>query len=115
MVLGSAVYAGHWLKPAKELVEREAGALAQRPVWLFSSGPVGDPPKPEEDPADVAAIVEATRAREHQIFVGKLEKENLNLPERAILKVVRAAEGDFRDFDQIRAWANGIADALSGS
>jgi menaquinone-dependent protoporphyrinogen oxidase len=115
VVLGSAVYAGHWLKPAKELVEREAGALAQRPVWLFSSGPVGDPPKPEEDPADVAAIVEATRAREHQIFVGKLEKENLNLPERAILKVVRAAEGDFRDFDQIRAWANGIADALSGS
>jgi len=32
VVLGSAVYAGHWLKPAKELVEREAGALAQRPV-----------------------------------------------------------------------------------
>jgi len=31
------------------------------------------------------------------------------------LKVVPAAEGDFRDFDQIGAGANGIADELSGS
>ena len=46
VVLGSAVYAGHWLKPAQELVDRWAGALTGRPVWLFSSGPVGDPPSP---------------------------------------------------------------------
>jgi len=32
-VLGSAVYAGHWLKPVRELVERHAGGLAGRPVW----------------------------------------------------------------------------------
>jgi menaquinone-dependent protoporphyrinogen oxidase len=63
VVLGSAVYAGHWLKPARELVDR-AGHLADRPVWLFSSGPVGDPPKPEEDPVDVAEILTATAARE---------------------------------------------------
>ena len=62
-VVGSAVYAGHWLKPARELVERHAGALAGRPVWLFSSGPVGDPPKPEEDPVDVADLLAATGAR----------------------------------------------------
>ena len=28
VVVGSAVYAGHWLKPARELVERHAGELA---------------------------------------------------------------------------------------
>ena len=43
VVLGSAVYAGHWRKPARELVNRCGTALAERPVWLFSSGPVGDP------------------------------------------------------------------------
>lgn len=53
-ILGSAVYAGHWLKPAKELVACLAGDLSDRPVWLFSSGPMGEPPKPEEDPVDVA-------------------------------------------------------------
>jgi menaquinone-dependent protoporphyrinogen oxidase len=66
VVVGSAVYAGHWLKPARELVEQHGGALASRPVWLFSSGPVGDPPKPEEDPVDVADLLTATAAREHR-------------------------------------------------
>ena len=37
VVLGSAVYAGHWLKPARELVDRSRDALAARPVWLGSS------------------------------------------------------------------------------
>jgi menaquinone-dependent protoporphyrinogen oxidase len=50
VVLGSAVYAGRWQKEAKELVERAGDSLTGRPVWLFSSGPIGDPPKPEEDP-----------------------------------------------------------------
>jgi menaquinone-dependent protoporphyrinogen oxidase len=61
VVLGSAVYAGHWLTPAREFVDRCRDALAARPVWLFSSGPIGDPPKPEEDPVDVAEILQATR------------------------------------------------------
>ena len=39
VVLGSAVYAGHWLAAAKELVDRAGDALAGKPVWLFSSGP----------------------------------------------------------------------------
>ncbi len=85
MVLGSAVYAGQWLKPAKELVEQNAGALAARPVWIFTSGPVGDPSrklvqKMGEDPVDLAPLREATRARDHHMFAGKLEKQNLSRP-----------------------------------
>jgi menaquinone-dependent protoporphyrinogen oxidase len=112
VVLGSAVYAGHWLKPARELVERHAGALAGRPVWLFSSGPVGDPPKPEEDPVDVADLLAATDAREHRIFAGKLVRKQLSFPERAIVSALRVPEGDFRDWTEIRRWAAGIADAM---
>ena len=79
VVVGSAVYAGHWLKPARELVERHAGVLAGRPVWLFSSGPVGDPPKPEEDPVeDMADLVDLTNAREHRVFAGKLVRKQLS-------------------------------------
>jgi menaquinone-dependent protoporphyrinogen oxidase len=40
VVLGSAVYAGHWLRPASAFVATHTRALASRPVWLFSSGPV---------------------------------------------------------------------------
>jgi menaquinone-dependent protoporphyrinogen oxidase len=111
VVLGSAVYAGHWLRPARELVDRSGDALAARPVWLFSSGPIGDPPKPEEDPVDVAEILQATKAREHRVFAGKLVRKQLNFPDRAIAAALRVPEGDFRDWEEVKGWAAGIADA----
>src|SRR5688500_11899198 len=40
-VLGSAVYFGSWLKEATAFVRRHQAILADRPVWLFSSGPLG--------------------------------------------------------------------------
>jgi len=112
VVLGSAVYAGHWLKAARELVARCGNGLAARPVWLFSSGPIGDPPKPEEDPVDVAKVLATTRAREHRLFAGKLVRKQLAFPERAIVSALRVPEGDFRDWPAITGWAAGIATAL---
>jgi menaquinone-dependent protoporphyrinogen oxidase len=112
VILGSAVYAGHWLKPARELADREAEAIAGKPVWLFSSGPIGEPPKPEEDPVDVGEIAERTKAREHRVFPGKLDRVRLSFGEKAIVMALRAPEGDFRDWDDVRAWAGAIADAL---
>ncbi|MGH2820005.1 MAG: flavodoxin domain-containing protein [Actinomycetota bacterium] len=112
VVLGSAVYAGHWMKEAKELVDRLSDALAERPVWLLSSGPIGDPPKPEEDPVDVAEVMDRTGARNHRVFAGKLFKKGLSFGEKAIVLALRAPEGDFRDWDEIRSWAVEIAEAI---
>jgi menaquinone-dependent protoporphyrinogen oxidase len=113
VVLGSAVYAGHWRDDAKELVKRSGSALVNREVWLFSSGPVGDPPKPEEDPADAAPMVAATGARDHRVFAGRIDKTLLTLPERALVKAMRVPEGDYRDWDDVEGWASSIADALA--
>lgn len=114
LVLGSGVYAGHWLAPARDLVERGFPGAAGRPVWLFSSGPLGSPdPKPEGDPVDVAALLEATSARAHRVFAGRLERERLGFAERAIVRALRAPEGDFRDWDAIDAYAGEIAAAVS--
>jgi menaquinone-dependent protoporphyrinogen oxidase len=113
VVIGSAVYAGHWLKPAIELTERFAERFPGKPVWLFSSGPIGDPPKPTEDPVDVVEVMRATDARGHRLFAGKLDKAMLSFPERAIVGALRAPYGDFRDWDEIRSWANEIAVSLS--
>jgi len=112
VVLGSAVYAGRWMRSARELVERAADDLAARPVWLFSSGPIGEPPRPEEDPVDVAEIVESTSARDHRVFAGRLERSRLGFGERAVVAALRAPDGDFRDWDEIRGWATAIADEL---
>ena len=112
VVLGSAVYLGRWMKGAREVVERCAAALATRPVWLFSSGPVGEPAMPADNPVDVTKILQATKARDHQIFAGKLVKKPLSFPDRAVVSAIRAQEGDFRDWAQIKGWATSIADAL---
>jgi menaquinone-dependent protoporphyrinogen oxidase len=116
-VIGSAVYVGHWLDPASELVEAHAAALAGRPVWLFSSGPLGPPDKlkPEGDPVDVAGLIEASGAAEHRVFAGRLDRDLLSFGEKAVVVAVRAPEGDFRDWDAIDAFAAGIADRLIGT
>lgn len=110
VVLGSAVYAGHWVPSAIELAHRIADSGIA--TWLFSSGPVGDPPKPDEDPVDVADIYESTSALEHRVFAGKIDKSKLGFAEKAIMVAVRAPEGDFRDWDQITTWATEIAEQL---
>jgi len=115
VVLGSSVYAGHWTADARDLVDRCRSQFAGRYVWLFSSGPIGDPPKPEEDPVDVASIMEATGARSHMVFAGKLDRKVLSFGERAIVTAFRAPDGDFRDWDEIRGWATQIAEELKAS
>lgn len=111
-VIGSAVYAGHWLEPARQMVERLHGRFATLPVWLFSSGPIGDPPKPEEEAVDVAAVVEATGARAHKVLAGNIDKGRLSFPERAIVRALRVPTGDFRDWDEIARWAAEVAAEL---
>lgn len=112
VVLGSAVYAGHWLKPARRFVDRHLTLLEQRPVWLFSSGPLGDQPPPEDEPVEVQRIERMLEPRDHRTFPGALDRDDLSLAERAVVKVVHAPYGDFRDEDAARAWADEIADAL---
>lgn len=112
VILGSGVYAGRWLAPAKQLIEREAAALASKPVWLFSSGPLGDPTKPERDPEDVELLLKRTHAVSHRLFAGKVDKRQLGIAEKAIFAVVRAPEGDFRPWPAITEWAMVIADTL---
>jgi menaquinone-dependent protoporphyrinogen oxidase len=112
VLLGSAVYAGRWMKAARELVELRHEELAERPVWLFSSGPVGEPLRPAEDPVDVATITAAIGARGHRVFPGRLDKSKLGLAEKALVMSMRVPDGDYRNWDEVAAWAGEIADAL---
>jgi menaquinone-dependent protoporphyrinogen oxidase len=115
-VLGSAVYMGRWLEPARALVDLRAPALAGIPTWLFSSGPIGDPPKPAEDKAvQIDEIVEATGARGHVVFSGRLDKSAMRFGDRAVVTALRSPDGDFRDWDAIASWASGIAEDLGRS
>ncbi len=112
-VIGSAVYAGSWLAEAHTFVANSQAALQTIPVWLFTSGPLGEEePQPVGDPVQLPELLAQTNARGHQIFVGKLDRDKLNLGEKLIVKVVKAPYGDFRDWEAIRHWAAEIDESL---
>lgn len=117
VVLGSAVYAGQWRKEAAEFLETYERALAERPVWLFSSGPTG-----EGDPVELMSgwrfpeaqqlIADRIQPRDVVFFHGEIDTEKLNLAEKLIVKGLKAPTGDFRDWVAITAWAESIAETL---
>ncbi|NJD28869.1 MAG: hypothetical protein FIA92_11305 [Chloroflexi bacterium] len=118
VVVGSGVFAGHWHRPALEFVRRNRRELADRPTWLFSSGPVGSialdhAPK---DPADVPELQQLVNPRGHRVFFGALDRSmvdgsDLSRFERIIAKRF-VPEGDWRDWEAIESWAREIATQL---
>lgn len=112
-VIGSAVYMGRWMGAARDFVAEHAGQLQAVPVWLFSSGPIGEEhPEGMGIPEHLDDLLAQTGAREHVVFAGRLDKGRLNLAERMAVRLVKAPEGDFRDWSAIRDWARGISAAL---
>jgi menaquinone-dependent protoporphyrinogen oxidase len=117
VVLGSAVYIGQWQQSAVDFLKNFETELAQRPVWLFSSGPTGDGDPKElmkgwEFPDALKPNAERIAPREMVVFHGKLIPQQLHFGERMIIKAMHPPTGDFRDWDAIRAWANHIAESL---
>ena len=120
IVLGSAVYMGHWLPAATRLAERIGAERPGVPVWLFSSGPVGDPAgtfarQMRVDAAELPAVRAATVAGEQRIFAGKLDRQHLRGFQRVATWLVRGVVGDFRDWGEIRDWAASIADQATAA
>ena len=112
-ILGSAIYMGRWLREARSFVSEHAEILALRPTWLFSSGPIGSLPNSlESDSFDIPDLLATTRARDHHVFGGKLNRAELGLAERALAGALRAPSGDYREWDAVTAWTIAITRAL---
>ncbi len=111
-VIGSAIYMGHWTKDAHRFIDEHRAQLAVKPVWLFSSGPLGEPSESVKSDPELEELTVLLGARGHSVFGGALDKADLNIVERAAVRVVHAKYGDYRHWDEIGAWADEIADAL---
>jgi menaquinone-dependent protoporphyrinogen oxidase len=138
-VVGGAVYMGSWVKEGTEFLERYAPTLAERPVWLFSSGPLTGSSMESKEPVDpienalgpaegpgsggrrrLEELAARIHPREHRVFAGAFDP---TLPPKAMSeRAVRMMPGskrilppgDYRDWPAIEAWAREIADALTG-
>jgi menaquinone-dependent protoporphyrinogen oxidase len=129
-VIGSAAYASHWLNEATGFVRRHRLLLASHPVWLFSSGPIGTDRVDAKgrdvitaaEPREFAEFAGSIHPREERVFFGAYDPdaEPIGLMERVggwftRIPAIRQAlpAGDFRDWPQIEAWADGIARELT--
>jgi menaquinone-dependent protoporphyrinogen oxidase len=109
VVVGSAVYMKRWRPEAKRLLKRNADELANRPFWVFSSGPCGENADPSwSEPPGVMKLAERLGVRGHTVFGGRLPLEPGNFMERAMVKNCPPEKRDLRDWDEIRAWASRI-------
>ncbi len=112
-VIGSAVYYGKWLRGAQRFVAENASILASRPVWMFSSGPLGTEPNAGVTTGHLHALTELTGARSHRTFFGRLVRSDLNPIERLAVRLVHAPQGDYRDWQEIHRWTAEIAADLA--
>jgi menaquinone-dependent protoporphyrinogen oxidase len=109
VIVGSAVYLGRWMGPARDLVNRSVDLLRTRPVWLFSSGPLRLDIVDPADAAEGMKLLELVGARDHRVFPGKADKHDLGFLERAAVSMVKNPWGDHRDWPSIKEWATSIA------
>ena len=129
-VIGSAAYMGGWLGEATAFVRRHRAALADHPVWLFSSGPVGTETVDAKGrdvlvasrPKEFDEFSASLHPRDERVFFGAFDPDArpVGLAEKLggffmRMPAVRSAlpAGDFRDWAAIDAWANGIARELT--
>ncbi|WP_156724881.1 flavodoxin domain-containing protein [Streptomyces apocyni] len=112
VVIGGALYMGRWHRDARRFARQHRRALRERPVWLFSSGPL-DPSASERGIPPVPGARRAQRrtdARDHVTFGGRLQTGAKGRMAKAILDEDRG--GDFRDLPRIAEWAAGVASKI---
>lgn len=116
IVLGSAVYAGRWMKEAVGFLRTHQ--LNNLPLYIFSSGPIGDA-EPQELldgftlPEVVKTLIQSLNVRDIQVFHGKIDLRKLSIAELMLFKSVGAQTGDYRKWDRIKAWAQKINSDLA--
>jgi len=113
-VIGSAVHGGHWLPAATAVAERLVKGPSGRPVWLFSSGPVGERyvNLRQPEPKEVSQLRRLLPVREHVVFAGAFDRDSPGVARLGAMERLAARwipEGDFRDWPRIEAWALQIA------
>ncbi|MDZ7333486.1 MAG: flavodoxin domain-containing protein [candidate division KSB1 bacterium] len=117
VILGSAVYIGRWRKAAAKFLKSNEKVLANKLVWLFSSGPtdkgnIEELMKGWRFPTSLQPIADRIHPKDIAIFHGATDIDKLSWLDKWMIKKVKAPIGDFRDWEAISNWAAAIAEEL---
>lgn len=111
VVVGGALYAQRWHRDATRLVRRHAREFRHVPTFFFSSGPLDESAATKEIPPvpGVRDLMGLVGAGGHATFGGRLAPDVTGFVARAMAKKL---SGDWRDAEDVRAWARSVARVL---
>jgi len=110
-VIGSPIYMGKWLPESQVFIEKNQQYLRTIPVAFFAVGLTVTDRRPDairKAEASMSQVRMLVNPVDIGIFPGRLESSRLSAADRAIIKLVRAKTGDFRDWGAVRAWAQAL-------
>lgn len=115
VIVGSPIREAHWLPEATNFVRTYREVLQQLPLVYFVVSGLMSNPTPEhfhEVYACLAEVRALAEPLEIGIFAGLLDYDRLERDQ--VVKVLSKGlpEGDFRRWQEVRAWAEDIADRL---
>jgi len=120
VIVGSAIRMGRWLPEAIKFVETHQEPLSRVPVAYFlACMTLAEEGEMEENRRTVAAYLdpvhEMVQPVDVGLFAGTMDYGKLPFVFRLIMKAMGTPEGDFRDWEGIRAWADGLHPSLLGA
>ncbi|MBN1584302.1 MAG: flavodoxin domain-containing protein [Anaerolineae bacterium] len=116
-IVGTAIRVGACLPETKRFVETHRDALASMPVAFFCVCLAVKETDPEQrQPVEeyLAPLREIVSPVQEGHFAGVMEYIKLPLFTRLMIRMMNLDQGDFRDWDAIRAWAQKVYPLLSG-
>ena len=112
VVMGAPFYMYQWMKDARKFLSRHQAALTKLPVAVFALGPTDAAETPEVNTDVFAQLDKALEAYpwlkpvDQALFGGKFDPALLKFPMNLFVGQMPAS--DIRDWDRIRAWAEGL-------
>ena len=113
VVMGAPFYMFKWLKDATKFLSRHQGSLSSMPVAVFALGPTDPTETPENRPDIFSQLDKALEALpwlapvDQALFGGKFDPSRLKFPMSLLMGDIPPS--DIRDWDLIRAWAEGLS------
>lgn len=111
VLAGSAIRVGTWLPEAIDFIKENREALEKLPLAIFTVHALNW----ENTSASEAlrknyslAIKQVITPDEEVFFTGLIDFSRMTFLERMLSKTVKAVEEDRRDWNMIKAWAEGI-------
>lgn len=115
VVIGSAIRFGQWLPEASKFVAEHQAVLSQKPTAFFAVHLMNQGDNEASRTARLAyldPIRKLVSPRAEAFFAGVGDIAKVSFIERMIGRMVKSPEGDFRDWPQIRTWAESLQSVL---